>query len=75
MSIARSDSRSPARTMQAIIAKVERGYTVTTVLSIEGQVRLHSEKTVRSVDEAEEVAHGLAMANHFPWVDVELLYR
>jgi hypothetical protein len=61
--------------MQAIIAKVDGGYAVTTVLSIDGQVRLHSEKTVRSVDEAEEVAHGLAMANRFPWVDVELLYR
>ena len=75
MSIATSDSRSPVRSMQAIIAKVDGGYTVTTVLSIDGQVRLHSEKTVRSVDEAEEVAHGLAMANRFPWVDVELLYR
>ena len=44
MSIATSDSRSPARSMQAIIAKVDGGYTVTTVLSIDGQVRVLSEK-------------------------------
>ena len=75
MDVATSARPGAARSMQAIIAKVGGGYTVTTVLSIDGQVRLHSEKTVRSVDEAEEVAHGLAMANRFPWVDVELLYR
>ena len=45
------------------------------VLSIDGQVRVLSEKAVGSVDEADEVAHALAMSNHFPWVDVELLYR
>jgi hypothetical protein len=49
--------------MQAIIAKVDGGYTVTTVLSIDGQVRVLSEKAVGSVDEAEEVAHALAMSN------------
>jgi hypothetical protein len=59
--------------MQAIIAKVDGGYTVTTVLSIDGQVL--SEKAAGSMDEAEEVAHALAMSNYFPWVDVELLYR
>ena len=75
MSIATSDSRSPVRSMQAIIAKVGGGYTVTTVLSIDGQVRVLSEKAVGSVDEAEEVAHALAMSSHFPCVDVELLYR
>ena len=75
MSIATSDSRPPVRSMQAIIAKVDGGYTVTTVLSIDGQVRVLSEKAVGSVDEAEEVAHALAMSNHFPWIDVELLYR
>ena len=75
MSIATSDGWSPVRSMEAIITKVDRGYTVTTVLSIDGQVRVLSEKTVGSVDEAEEVAHALAMSNHFPWVDVELLYR
>ena len=48
---------------------------MTTALSIDGQVRVLSEKTVGSVDEAEEVAHALAMSNRFPWVDVELLYR
>ena len=75
MSIATSDSRSPVRSMQTIIAKVDGGYTVTTVLSIDGQVRALSEKAVGSVDEAEEVAHALAMSNHLPWADVELLYR
>jgi len=75
MSIATSDSRSPVRSMQAIIAKVGGGYTVTTVLSIDGQVWALSEKAVGSVDEAEEVAHALAMSSHFPCVDVELLYR
>ena len=73
MSIATGGSRSPARSMQAIIMKVDGGYT--TVLSIDGQVRVLSEKAVGSVDEAEEVAHALAMSNHLPWVDVELLYR
>ena len=75
MSIATSGSQPPARSMQAIIKKIDSGYTVTTVLSIDGQVRVLSEKAVGSVDEAEEVAHALAMSNHFPWVDVELLYR
>ena len=75
MSIATSDSRSPVRSMQAIFAKVDGHYTVTTVLSIDGQVRVLNEKAVGSVDGAEEVAHALAMSNHFPWVDVELLYR
>ena len=50
-------------------------HKTSTVLSIDGQVRVLSEKAVGSVDEAEEVAHALAMSNHFPWVDVELLYR
>jgi hypothetical protein len=27
------------------------------------------------MDEAEKVAHTLAMADRFPWVDVELLFR
>jgi hypothetical protein len=75
MSVATSGSRGAARSMQAIIAKVDGGYMVTTVLSVDGQVRLVDEKAVRSVDEAEEVAHALAMSNYFPWVDVELLYR
>ena len=75
MSIAASDSRSPVRSMQAIIARIDGGYTVTTVLCIDGQVRVLSEKAVGSVEEADEVAHALAMSNHFPWVDVELLYR
>jgi hypothetical protein len=61
--------------MQAIITNTDGRYAVTTVLSIDGQVRVLSEKTAGSVDEAEEVAHALATANHFPWVDVELLYR
>jgi hypothetical protein len=61
--------------MQAIIAKVHGGYTVTTVLSIDGQLRVLSEKAVGSVEEADEVAHAPAMSKHFPWVDVELLYR
>ena len=42
MSIATSDRRSPVRSMQAIIAKIDGGYTVTTVLSIDGQVRVLS---------------------------------
>ena len=75
MSIATGGSHSPARSMQAIIMKVDGGYTVTTVLSIDGQVRVLSEKIVDGVGEAEEVAHALAMSNHVPWVDVELLYR
>ena len=75
MSVATSDSRSAVRSMQAIIAKVDGGYTVTTVLSIDGQVRVLSEKIVDGVGEAEEVAHALAMSDQVPWVDVELLYR
>ena len=75
MSIATSGSRPPARSMQAIITNTDGRYAVTTVLSIDGQVRVLSEKTVGSEDEAEEVAHALAIANHFPWVDVELLNR
>jgi hypothetical protein len=75
MSIATSGTQPPVRSTQAIIAKVDGGYTVTTVLSIDGQVRVLSEKAVGSVDEAEEVAHALAMSNQFPRVDVELLYR
>jgi len=61
--------------MQAIITEIDGRYTVTTVLTVDGQVRLVNERTVSSVDEAEEVAHALAMGNHFPWVEVELLYR
>jgi hypothetical protein len=75
MKTAMSGSGPPARTMQAIIAKIDRGFMVTTVLSIDGQVRVLNEKAVRSVDEAEEVAHALAMSIHFPWVDVELLFH
>jgi hypothetical protein len=75
MSVATGGRQPPARAMQAIIKKVDRGYTVTTVLSIDGQVRVLSEKAVSSVDEAEEVAHALATSNRFAWVDVELLYR
>ena len=75
MSIATSGSQPPARSMQAIIKKIDSGYTVTTVLSIDGQVRVLSEKTVGSADEAEEVAHALTMANISPGVEVELLYR
>jgi hypothetical protein len=75
MSIATSGSQPPARSMQAIIKKIDSGYTVTTVLSIDGQVRVLSEKTVGSADEAEEVAHALAMANISPGLEVELLYR
>src|SRR5215469_4021424 len=48
MSIATSDSRSPVRSMQAIIAKIDGGYTVTTVLSIDGQVRVLSAAPSRS---------------------------
>ena len=75
MSIATSGRRPPARSMQAIIKKIDGRYAVTTVLSIDGQVRALSEKTVGSVDEAEEVAHALAMVNHFAEVEVELQYR
>ena len=75
MKSATGSSRAPARAMQAIITKIDGGYWVTTVLSIDGQVRMLSEKTVGSVDEAEEVAHALAMANTSPGVEVELLYR
>src|SRR5262250_701377 len=75
MSIAKRGSKPPVRSMQAIITKIGGRYKVTTVLSIDGQVRVLSERIVGSVDEAEEVAHALAMSNHFPWVDVELLYR
>ena len=75
MSIATSGSQPPARSMQAIITKTDGRYTITTVLSIDGQVRVLSEKMAGSADEAEEVAYALATANHFPWVDVELLNR
>jgi hypothetical protein len=70
-----SGSHSPARSLQAIIMKVDGGYTVTTVLSIDGQVRVLSEKTVDLVGEAGEIARALARLNHVPWVDVELAYR
>ena len=75
MSIATSGRRPPARSMQAIIKKIDGRYAVTTVLSIDGQVRVLTEKTVGSADEAEEVVHALAMANTSPGVELELLYR
>jgi len=75
MRIAKSGWQPPVRSMQAIITKIGGRYKVTTVLNIDGQVRVLSERIVSSVDEAEEVAHRLAMSKHFPWVEVELLYR
>ena len=75
MSIATSGWQPPARSMQAIIKKIDGRYAVTTVLSIDGQVRVLSEKTVGSAEEAEKVAHALAMADTSPGVEVELLYR